>query len=459
MAGPAIRVWELAHALARQQPVTIGTPNESDVTSTEVAVRCYQGRAMDELVETHEIVVGFGYLLRQFPVIPKRAHYLVMDIFGPFILENLHMHDELPLGGRMRVHQGDLDVVLEALERADYMICASERQRDFWLGALTAANRINPYNFEADRAFRRLIDVVPFGLPDQPPQPSGHAIRTTEHGIDADDVVVLWSGGIWNWFDPLTLIRAIDRIKSERPAVKAYFMGVRHPDPAMPQMAMAAEAFRLAEQLGLRDRRVFFSDGWIPYGQRVNYLCDADLAISLHHEHIETRISFRTRVLDYLWAGLPLVSTAGDTLTDSITAAAAGVSVPEGDVEALATALLGLARDPARRAAMRSRSAALAKNFTWQKVAAPLLRYCAQPYRAADAGKAGIIQPRIRRSPPQRAAEIWKEEGGPALARRVLRRTPGMGLLARSYRTWQVSGLGGVARKARRKLLRRRFTR
>ncbi|MDQ7029881.1 MAG: hypothetical protein Q9O62_08955 [Ardenticatenia bacterium] len=57
----------------------------------------------------------------------------------------------------------------------DFFICASERQRDWWLGLLEASGRINPYTFGEDPSLRRLIDVVPFGLPEGPPYgfPSG----------------------------------------------------------------------------------------------------------------------------------------------------------------------------------------------------------------------------------------------------------------------------------------------
>ena len=52
---------------------------------------------------------------------------------------------------------------------------------------------------------------------------------------------------------------------------------------------------------------------WVPYDERADFLLDADLGVSTHLEHIETAYSFRTRVLDYWWAGLPVVATDGDT--------------------------------------------------------------------------------------------------------------------------------------------------
>jgi hypothetical protein len=36
------------------------------------------------------------------------------------------------------------------------------------------------------------------------------------------------------------------------------------------------------------------------------------VGVSTHRDHLETRLSFRTRMLDYIWAGLPIVCTDGD---------------------------------------------------------------------------------------------------------------------------------------------------
>jgi hypothetical protein len=52
---------------------------------------------------------------------------------------------------------------------------------------------------------------------------------------------------------------------------------------------------------------VVFHEQWVPYDERVDWLTDADIGVSLHRHHLETELSFRTRVLDYLWAGLCLL--------------------------------------------------------------------------------------------------------------------------------------------------------
>ncbi len=50
---------------------------------------------------------------------------------------------------------------------------------------------------------------------------------------------------------------------------------------------------------------VFFNPDWVAYEDRGDYLLEADAGVSTHFAHIETEFAFRTRILDYLWAGLP----------------------------------------------------------------------------------------------------------------------------------------------------------
>src|SRR5690606_8326421 len=90
-----------------------------------------------------------------------------------------------------------------------------------------------------------------------------------------------------------------------------------------------------ARSVGALNASVFFNEDWVPYEERANFLLDANAGVSTHHAHVETEFSFRTRILDYLWAGLPMVVTQGDTFADLVEAEGLGVAVPAGDQAAL----------------------------------------------------------------------------------------------------------------------------
>jgi glycosyltransferase involved in cell wall biosynthesis len=196
--------------------------------------------------------------------------------------------------------------------------------------------------------------------------------------------VILWGGGIYNWFDPLTLLRAVDRLRHERDDVRLFFLGLKHPNPDVPQMRMAVATRELSDALGLTGRYVFFNEEWVDYDDRQNYLLDADLGVSTHLQHVETQFSFRTRILDYLWAGLPIVATSGDTFGSLVPEHGLGLVVPPEDVDALTDALRRLLSDEELAQSCRDSIAAYVPRATWSVALEPLLRFCRSPRRAPD---------------------------------------------------------------------------
>jgi glycosyltransferase involved in cell wall biosynthesis len=382
MSGPSIRNWELARALAHDNSVTLAAPGRPARRGDGFNVVGYDHDSLPELVRGHEVAVCSAFLLHENPAFLE-AEFLVVDLYGPFALESLHQLEDRTVEDRLVLGDGFRNVVRGLVRAADMIMCASERQRDFWLGWLDASGRVSVLTHDADPGFSSLVRVVPFGLAAEPPVSGPPRFRGVISGIGTDSLVVLWGGGIWNWFDPLTLIRAADATRETLPQLRVVFPASGSPSEKVPAMQMALDARELADSLGLTGTRVFFGDAWVPYEDRGSMFLEADIGISLHREDIETRFSFRTRVLDYLWAGLPVVTTEGDSMADLVANHDLGEVVEYGSVDALTAALRALA-DPDRRRQCGARSAALAGEFHWAKVAAPLLEFCANPRQAPD---------------------------------------------------------------------------
>jgi glycosyltransferase involved in cell wall biosynthesis len=216
------------------------------------------------------------------------------------------------------------------------------------------------------------------------PKQASHGIRGAVPGISLADKVIVWGGGIYNWFDPLTLIKAVNRLAKRHDNVRLYFLGVKHPSPDVKTMKMALDAYELADSLGVRDSVVFFNEGWVPYDQRADYLLDADLGVSTHLDHLETAFSFRTRILDYLWAGLPIVSTDGDTFGHIIRDNGLGRVVAPNSVDDLEAALEELLYSDGLRAQTAARVREYAASVTWETSLQPLIDFCVSPRRAPD---------------------------------------------------------------------------
>ncbi|HEY9715278.1 MAG TPA: hypothetical protein V6C72_17535, partial [Chroococcales cyanobacterium] len=289
MAGPAIRSLEIGRQLADEFSVTVFTPQplksqeslpHTDLANFRVVAGGGRGK-LHELSEQADVLFIQANVLKPFPSLSRAGKYMVVDLYDPYLfsLFEQYENDAATANSSFRLmHQ----VLEKHMLTADFSVCASERQRDYWIGRYCALGRITPAVYELDRSLRKLIDVVPFGVQDTPPAQTAHGIKGNVKGIGPDDQVLLWGGGIWDWFDPLTIIRAVALLKDRLPRLRLFFMGVKSPNPQVPMMEMVRKARELAEEKGLLDTHVFFCEEWVSYQERANYLLDADIAVSAH---------------------------------------------------------------------------------------------------------------------------------------------------------------------------------
>ncbi len=434
MAGPAIRAWQIASALSREHEVQLVTTQECELSHPDFVVRRVNGTDLARLEEWCDILIFQGFLMHEHPALHRSKKIIVVDIYDPFHLEQLEQARDLGESLRRSTVLSATEVLNQQLTRGDFFLCASAKQRDFWLGQLAAVGRINPLTYDESENLDKLITLMPFGVADTPPVATRAAIKGVVPGIGPDDKVILWGGGIYNWFDPLTLLRAVDKLRRRLPEVRLYFLGLKHPNPFVPEMQMAVATRDLAGQLDLVGTHVFFNEGWVAYEDRQNYLLDADIGVSTHLDHVETAFSFRTRILDYLWASLPVVATAGDSLAELIENANVGLTVPPGDVDALEEALFTLLSDQSRIDECVANMAGLTDQLRWSVTLQPLIEFCRAPRRAPDLLDADAVA--MIRSPMEgsvfppvgwrqdiRLVVSYLREGGPLLlARRVLGR-------------------------------------
>lgn len=386
MAGPAIRAFEIAKRLSTVAEVRLVSTQHAEVEHPDFEIATAKRKALRPHVAWADVIVFQGALLTTDVWIARTDKIIVADLYDPMHLENLEQQRELPAVLRY-LRTLDINAIMNRqIRRADYFICASEKQRDLWLGQLGAMGRLNPKTYDNDSSLRRLIDVVPFGVQEDPPVQTAHQIRGTTAGIAADDKVIVWGGGIYNWFDPLTLIHAVEKVAKTHPDLRLVFMGTKHPNPDVPAMKMLTDARQLATELGLLDKYVFFNEGWVPYDERANVLLDADAGVSTHLDHLETAFSFRTRILDYLWAGLPIIATRGDTFESIIESNQLGTVVRPQQVDELASAIEDLLYNPQRLAETAERVRTFAANFHWDTTLQPLVQFVQTAERAADSG-------------------------------------------------------------------------
>ncbi|MBA3943693.1 MAG: glycosyltransferase family 4 protein [Herpetosiphonaceae bacterium] len=384
MAGPGIRYWELAQLLATQQPVTLIAPHTIDLAAPGLRCGHYDWGDVASLalwLEQADVVFANGFVLVGHPELMHIPQPLALDLYDPTLLENLELFRTASAKQRTQQNRQDIQLLGQQLAGGDFFVCATERQRDLYLGALMGAGRITPEATDHDPQLRWLIDVVPFGLPDTPPVKQEPVLREVVPGIGPHDILLLWTGGLWDWLDPLTLVRAMPQVIAQQPHTRLVFLAGQHPGTIQP-MQLPAATRALAAELGLLNTHIFFYEAWVLYAQRADFLLEADLAVSLHRNHLETAYAaVRSRFLDHLWAGLPSVVSAGDAVATLVQEHQLGLTVPPEDSAATAQAIITLLTDRTQRADCAHHARQLAPLWTWEHLVAPLARFCREPLR------------------------------------------------------------------------------
>jgi len=412
MAGPAIRVYNFAKVLCEYMNVTLAVPNEPELADQHFAMVRYSDEAsLRPLLANSDIVLCGGMTFSKFKSIRESDKFIIMDMYDPYNIATLAEYSDQTIERQFDVYKSVHFITNEMLYYGDFYICASERQRDFWLGMLAALNRVNPYSYNQDPTMRKLIDVVPFGLPSQKPMHTKNVLKGTVPGIDKNDFVIIWGGGIYNWFDPLTLIKAMAKVAGRRSDIKLFFLGIKHPNPQVKELSLVNETVALSDKLGLTGKSVFFNFNWVDYEARQDYFLESDAGIITHPEHIETRFAFRTRILDYLWTALPVISTEGDSLSELVKNEGLGLTVVAKDSDMLADAIIKMAQDNDFYQECKKKVSEISARFTWEKVCAPLISFCMDPVSSAVRKKLRADQIHTQSSVPNIEAAMMQPGG------------------------------------------------
>ena len=417
MAGIGIRYLEFGRRLAAEGLATVllspAAPEESaglELGGVELR-RAEPGGLVAEQLAGFDAAVAQGQLANDL-VLAAPDLPVALDLYDPWLVENLAYLAALGLDP----YRNDHASWLLQMARGDFFLCSSEEQRTFYLGFLTAIGRVNPELVARDPDLRSLIDVVPFGVPDDLP-PHRPCLPPRRQGEKR-----LLFGGLYDWYDPWTLLDALAAL--DRP--DWVLLLIRNPNPGTPQRLLAEVESRCRRQ-GWWGSRVQAID-WVPAERRYDLLRDVDLLVAPHWPSLETRLSLRTRFLDALAAGCPVATTEGGAMSRLLREHGAGWVVPPGDAPALARALAeildwrpgpALATSPDLMASprlaplpdsaaappsagWRQGAAALLAEFRWDRALAPLLRFCREPWR--DATKQRFVHALTTAAPPDGAA-------------------------------------------------------
>jgi hypothetical protein len=296
----------------------------------------------------------------------RRQQPFLADFYCVGALEALGTTNRLPA---WRLHQGRVRNALRHLflaRGAEHSFFSTDGQRTFVAGTLYALGSSSAARLAADLPARS--SLMPMGIPDAP-FPPGNANPYPE-ALQARRIF-LWGGGLWSWMDWETPIRAFAQTMDDDDPPALFFLAGRNESGLAVQDAPLERARELARSLGALDRTVFFNDRRAGPGDLPGYLEHCHAGILSNPPQTESLASWRTRLLDLLWAGRPLVSSGWDPLGSAMAQVGAARIVPHSDPAALAATLEAFRSPGAWREACDA-SSRLGSSMRWKNALAPL---------------------------------------------------------------------------------------
>ena len=343
MAGSALRAWELSRVLigAGHDVVLAGADGSAhpEGHGPEIVRRPRWRWA--------EAVLAPAWCL------PPRAflgnHLLVVDGITPLLAELDVSPSSATVARRRRTAASRLPLVAA---RADAILVGGREQAAWWSDRLAG---------RPDVPFLH----VPFGVPDaDPPNEIGRV-----DGVPEGWSIVLWWGGVWPWLDLDTLLAARARLGAVRVSVVVPTAG--RPGATFAPFS-AGDLMAAARRHGLQSPQVVPLERWIPYADRHRVLNRSTILAVLHRSGTEADLSFRTRALDGLWAGVPLLLSEGGEVAEIAHQGGWGAVVPPGNVD-LTSAAMDLLLGERSQSRCRASLSVQRDGWRWSVVAQPLV--------------------------------------------------------------------------------------
>lgn len=285
--------------------------------------------------------------------LPPLSCPLAIDLAGPHLLERR-------LWGSKSL-EADLREKLEALARADFVVCSGEFQRHYFL----------PFLFQAGfEPASGLCPVIPFSVsPDIPTVPAAQR--------NAADF--LYGGFFLPWQNPGGALEAALETLGQRDKGRLVVVGGAHPAGDVSGGRYDALLGRLQS-----DPRVELHAP-MAFEKYLGLLLRCGVALDLMPRNPERELAYPTRTVVYLWAGLPVIHNDYDELAEPIRRAKAGWTLDPSDhrgLQRLVDRLAGHSEDVERRS--QNAQQLVRDHLTWDRTITPLAEWCRAPRLRRD---------------------------------------------------------------------------
>lgn len=259
------------------------------------------------------------------------------------------------------------------VHRADRFSTVSAPQKFALIGELAVGGRLTKETFGYE-----FVEVIPNSVENKDYRPTKTVLRGVK--VEQDDFVILWSGGYNTWTDVETLFKALTQAMSQNLKIKFVSTGGKidgHDDMTYPRF------LKMIENSPYKDR--FLMLGWVPTEDIENYHFESNLGINIDAMNYEVLFGARNRLTHMMKTGLPVLTTVGTEVTQTIQKEKLGLTFQVGNVENLAQQIIwsALHRDEINQIGQRGKQYVL-NHWTIEKTTEAVQAWAKNPTHAPD---------------------------------------------------------------------------
>jgi len=285
------------------------------------------------------------------------------------------------------------------LERADMISTVSNAQAHAVIGELATLSRLG---------------METQGYPFVCTIPNAVVEEDYEHGTDVirgklaaeSDFVVLWVGGYNTWTDVEMLFDGLAGAMAAIPELR--FVSTGGAIDGHDEITFARFQEKIARS-EFSDRVHFV--GWVPTKDVPSYYFEADLGVNVDGLNFETVYGARNRLNEMMKVGLPILTTVGTEISQTLAERRLALVSPIGEGEAFAQKLIWAAGHRSEIAEMgrQAREFAL-QGYSYDRTTRSLRSWLQAPSRAPDLARKVALQDMVSPGDPAQGGET---EQGP----------------------------------------------
>jgi len=251
------------------------------------------------------------------------------------------------------------------LKRGDYFLCANKNQVIYYTGILAAQGIINPLNYRENK-----ILTVPYGVFDDRPTVNEDVLTRILKQNHRSHKKILWFGAVYPWFNINQLLEALLILNKKMPIV---FIMVGAANPFVQHPFFKQKANELVEsinKLGINEF-VYLQD-WVEYKDRGDWYLAADIIVTMNEIGIENELSWRTRLVDYVWSGAAIATNGGDPLGEDLIANGAAFRLNDQSQYEISSCLMNILSSPEIIVSVKNKLADYKEKLLWRRVVQPI---------------------------------------------------------------------------------------